>query len=280
MKSYHFLHKKEVLDFESHLNGKVVHYQSHFGAPILEKPHIHTELEVNLITSGEGTYLISGKEFQLEKGTLIWLHPNNPHFLIRETEDFKMDIYLFKTELLECAVKDGAPSFILDLFKINEISFELTEDWYQKILLHGEGIIEDSASPFMFNMSLSYLLAMLIEVSEHSEQNKGVGIDDEILDAIKTLNDDPLVTLNILSDKYKMSSSQLSRKFSKQVGLRISEYRNNIQIMKFMNLWHENKQENIMNLMYKAGFGSYPQFFRVFNNHYKMSPADYKSKNF
>ena len=72
-----------------------------------------------------------------------------------------------------------------------------------------------------------------------------------------------------------MSRSQLSRLFKKQTGYTLVEYRQKMQLERFLFLYGLGKQRNLLEAALDAGFGSYPQFYRTFLQRFGCSPREY-----
>lgn len=70
-----------------------------------------------------------------------------------------------------------------------------------------------------------------------------------------------------------LSRSQLSRLFKKQTGYTLVEYRWKIQLERFLVLYGNNR--NLLEAALDVGFGSYPQFYRVFQQRFGCGPREY-----
>ena len=66
----------------------------------------HDELEVNLIQQWSGTYLIEGEAVELGPGDVIWLHPDQPHILINQSEDILAWLIAIKPALAKQLARD------------------------------------------------------------------------------------------------------------------------------------------------------------------------------
>ena len=90
------------------------------------------------------------------------------------------------------------------------------------------------------------------------------------------IRDDPEnSTLESLADRAGLSPSRLSRLFKQQTGVPLVNYRQRHCLEQFFQLYGQNCEQKILNTALRAGFGSYPQFHRVFKRFIGCSPADY-----
>lgn len=51
------------------------------------KSHHHVELELNLVVQGTITYVVSGRRFTFQPGTLLWLFPEREHELVDRSDN-------------------------------------------------------------------------------------------------------------------------------------------------------------------------------------------------
>ena len=86
---------------------------------------------------------------------------------------------------------------------------------------------------------------------------------------------DPSRDLTALAQAIRLSPSQLSRLFKRQVGMSISDYRNHVRLEAFLRLRPQSKQKALFQVAKEAGFGSYAQFNRVFRREMGCSPEEY-----
>src|SRR5580704_16937972 len=89
---------KEQLKLPPGTEGAAWRYASRGGAR--RRPHHHDELELNLITDGKARYLIGERRYDLARGTLIWLFPEQDHVLLDESRDYAMWIVVIRPALL------------------------------------------------------------------------------------------------------------------------------------------------------------------------------------
>jgi len=97
------------------------------------------------------------------------------------------------------------------------------------------------------------------------------------------IEDEGSYSLSQLAHKAGLSPSRLSRLFKKQMGLSIVEFRNRQRMQRFFDrykLEHEaRRQSTLLDAALDAGFGSYPQFHRVFRQVVGCSPAEYQRRH-
>jgi AraC-like DNA-binding protein len=82
--------------------------------------------------------------------------------------------------------------------------------------------------------------------------------------------------LDELADEAGLSASRLSRLFKRQTGVSLVRYRQRFQLEKFLRLYDEAGDRNMMHTALEAGFGSYPQFHRVFKEQMGYAPGQHR----
>jgi AraC-like DNA-binding protein len=96
------------------------------------------------------------------------------------------------------------------------------------------------------------------------------------------LSDENSYNLSQLARRAGLSPSRLSRLFKQQTGLSIVEFRNRQRMQRFLEHYERERdsgrQITLLNAALDAGFGSYPQFHRVFRQVTGCSPAEYQRR--
>jgi AraC-like DNA-binding protein len=162
-------------------------------------------------------------------------------------------------DLLEELTRDGQDPDVLN----REAGFGLTPGFQYR---HGD--------PDGLNAGLRHVL-----LSAWRLQQTGGGavlnrsLHPVVVKALQHLNEpDSLLPLPELADRCGTTPATLSRVFKRDMGIPISRYRNSVRLAHFMRLWTQNPHASILEVMHQAGFGSYPQFYRVFRETYGHNP--------
>jgi AraC-like DNA-binding protein len=126
----------------------------------------------------------------------------------------------------------------------------------------------------LFNSGLLYLFrqAGAITAGQHPVNRRHPAVVKAVR-AMAYAND--AICVESIARYAGMSRSQLSRLFKKQTGFTLVEYRQKIQMERFLLLYNEGR--NLLEAALGAGFGSYPQFYRVFQQRFGCSPRTYFS---
>jgi len=220
--------------------------------------HSHEEQEVNLVVGGHGQYLVDGRPVPVRPGSLIWLSPEQAHLLAQESPDLMMWV---------AVIRSGAAQLVHSDFMIQ---LSVDDTVFLDTLCRR---LADSASIELFNSGLTYLFrqaaAWLADRPPQAELHPAV------VRAVRLLRMPQSVpNVDALAHGAGMSRSQLSRLFKKQTGYTLMEYRRKMQLERFLFLYGGG-QRNLLEAALDAGFGSYPQFYRVFQQRFDCSPREY-----
>ena len=262
------------------LDGLAWRYANPAGA---NRRHHHAELELNLVTRGTGTYLLGNRHYQIRRGDLLWLFPTQEHVLIEQTFDFEMWIVVFRRRLVKRSATDP-PSLPLQR---RSFSGDTCRRLRQKDFSRFEELfaqLADTASePGLLNAGLAYSLLHAWKCFDRAGEVPTRSVHPAVeRTAHLLLREENSYSLPQLARKVGLSPSRLSRLFKRQTGLSIVEFRNRQRMQRFLERFERGRdsgrQSTLLNAALDAGFGSYPQFHRVFRNVAGCSPAEYQRR--
>lgn len=245
--------------------------------------HRHAELEVNLVVAGRASYLVDEARYDLGRGTVIWLHPGQDHVLVNDTPDYQMWLGVWRPTAVSAVCRgDGSRGLTLDrpagLFckVLPEGAVEELERLWSRVVGSAEAVDR-------YNAGLAHLLMecwAAFESVGSAGAGGGAGVHPAVERAARLLRDeaDP-VGIDAIAEHAGLSPSQLSRVFKRQMGLSITEYRQRQCLQRFFAAWGSGGGRlDTMGAALAAGFGSYPQFHRVFKRHMGCGPAEHRRR--
>jgi AraC-like DNA-binding protein len=239
--------------------------------------HRHDELEINLVTGGRAIYLLGDRRYELRRGDLVWLFPEQDHVLLNQTTDYTMWILVFKPELVSQVSTQTATQTLREQNPSGDFCRRIGEHQSTRLTALYEEVMAAGADLDRYNAGLSYALTMSWAAhcaSAHTSPFSGVHPCVEL--AAKLLRDEahPL-DLPQLARRVGMSTSRLSRLFKAQTGVSLSAFRNRQRVERFVELYADGKS-TLHEAALEAGFGSYPQFHRVFKEVMGHAPARHR----
>lgn len=262
------------------------------------KSHHHVELELNLVVRGTITYITGGGRFTFGPRTLLWMFPAQEHQLVDRSNDARNYVAVFKPGLIarSChtepykgltrkkAEKGRVLHTILDPESydlLRRMMDRMMEGSLDSDILNREagfGVESDfryrHGDPDGLNAGLRHLLLFSWRLQQQGGlHHPAVSLHPAISKAIEILgNEDWSGTLGGLSRECGLSESHFSRIFAAQVGVPVNRYRNSLRLSRFWSHYRKPEQRTMTEAMYRAGFGSYAQFYKVFADAYGRGP--------
>lgn len=152
------------------------------------------------------------------------------------------------------------------LFQILKIYINSDFDLFSRLNLELDGLLREIDNNFC--------------VSSNREDDLFLKYSDDIIFKILREIDenyDKSISLKSFANKYHYNASYLSSKFKKTIRTNFKDYLNFVRLEKALKLLIFTR-ENISNLSLITGFGNLKSFYSTFNNHFKYSPTEYRSK--
>lgn len=241
------------------------------------RPHVHAELELNLAYKGEATYIVDGRRVQISPRTLLWLFPDQNHALVDANPDFEAWVVVFGTQLTKQAgaEPDHAMLNTADPGDVLCRSLPLNSaNWLDQLFAE---LDRTNNAPESSNAGLYYAL---LSAWSHYVNTARLTFDEvhpAVERAVQLLqHSNPLPDLADTAQQVGLSDSRLCRLFRQQVGVSMVDFRNRVRIDRFLQHYGKGQRFNMLEAAYEAGFGSYAQFYRVFNQVMGCTPSAYR----
>ncbi|MDQ2799942.1 MAG: AraC family transcriptional regulator [Armatimonadota bacterium] len=135
--------------------------------------------------------------------------------------------------------------------------------------------------PAQYNAGLGYaLLSAWATFAAAEELPIGSDVHPAVEHAARLIRDevDPL-SVEQIAARVGLSASRLSRLFGPQIGMGIADFRNAQRLQRFLRLYGRGQSLSASRAALEAGFGSYPQFHRIFTQAMGYSPAEHRRRN-
>lgn len=259
------------LRLPAELDGNVWRYANAANA---NRRHHHAELELNLVTAGEGTYLLGNRRYSIRRGDLLWLFPAQEHVLVEQSSDFAMWIAVFRRRAVKRFVMDESTCSLLEsrfdgdtCRKLSNVEVLRFEDLFVELSSAGDA--------GLMNAGLGYALLHAWKCFQHAAAVPARELHPAVERAVALLGDHADYSLEETARKVGLSPSRLSRLFKEQTGSTMVDFRNRLRIEKFQQVYGNGLHHTLLEAALEAGFGSYPQFHRVCRGLLGCSPQEY-----
>jgi AraC-like DNA-binding protein len=269
-----FLAMIDDLGVRAGLDGRVVR---HRVGDVRPRAHRHAELEVNLVVRGTASYLLGDRRYALTHGTLTWLFPGQDHVLVDESSDHELWWAVFRPALVAQIATTRQARLLLEEDPVGQFSRRLDSGRVRRLgsLFREVQAAETVLDDVLVNTGLAYLLSFAWRAFLDSDDIvEGVDLHPAVETVAHVLRADPDAgDLATLARAARLSSSHLSRIFKEQIGVSISQFRNQQRLQRFLRLYGRGRRTTALTAALDAGFGSYAQFYRVFREQTGRNPS-------
>ncbi len=239
------------------------------------KLHWHEELEFNLIVSGSAYYVIGSKRYLLTAGTLIWLFPRQEHLLVDYGDSFCMWVVLFTEPVRDLLATHPERNAWLAPDPGRVLMRRLAARDFDRLDELSRIVHSTTGDGDRFNLGISFLAAEGWDAFLHGEALEGGSdLSPIVVGALRIISrHGGCVTLPEVAAELNATVGWLGRSFHRELGVTFTRYCQRIKLMQFSCLRKEHPGSSLMKLAYRAGFGSYAQFHRVYTGAYGVPPS-------
>lgn len=265
---------RQHLHLPAELDGNVWRYSN---VAAVNRRHTHAELELNLVTRGFGTYLLGNRSYEIRRGDLLWLFPAQDHVLIDQSTDFQMWIAVFRRKAIRRTATDASARPLLQSNFNQESCRRLTQRDLQRLESLFTELAAPATPPGFLNAGLGYALLSAWKSFRDAADVPMRDVHPAVERAARLIRDGSTTSsLDQLSHVAGLSPARLSRLFKQQTGFAMVDFRNRKRIERFLEIYGTGQRHTMLDAALQAGFGSYPQFHRVFKQVVGTSPANYR----
>lgn len=267
---------RQHLKLPAALDGNLWHYRQQGRANAM---HHHAELEFNLVTQGRGLYLLANRKYQVRRGDLLWLFPAQEHVLIEQSADFEMWVGVAKPATVRRIATEASATILRQANPVGEYCRRLPQPAFARL----ESLLAEIATTRqrlgLFNAGLGYALLAAWDSFEHAADVPVHDVHPAVEKAARHIRDqNNTLGLEALASHAGLSPARLSRLFKQQTGIALVDFRNRQRVEKFLALYGAGQRTTMLAAALEAGFGSYPQFHRVFKRVTGVSPRSHRLK--
>ncbi|MEK5033122.1 AraC family transcriptional regulator [Paenibacillus sp. FSL R7-0302] len=256
--------------------------------------HWHNEMEVIYLAEGRATFYIESREFAIQAGDALIVHPGELHSGM-DTAMGGTCYYsiVFKGSWLSSPQPDRVQELFLDPVlqgKVRLPALLSAADTAHSPLLQliRELLSRYERKPEAYEMSLKALLLLFIadsyqygltglnpaaETRHGREYNRQIR---EVLSYMETHSRDRL-ELDQLASVVSLSRSHFCKFFKAQTGMRPMEYLNYIRISQAASLLRSGSY-NVLEAALESGYQHVSYFSKWFKHYMNMTPSEYKAR--
>jgi len=303
---------QEIIQFAEGHSGFIFEFKGEKHRMPMRDFHTHRELELNVVTSGMGKYLLPGRQYTLEPGSIAWFFPKHPHMLLEWSDNYRMFVIVFRRRFIQSHCKSESLQLLKKLNPKGYFCRFIPKENLQSLVAVCQTLVEGNPElpdedpvrawagqafgnienqpyrhrhPPLLNAGLAFLMLLAwstyITAEEHSHFRPLHPSVEKALIAIGGKSEHETIAdggLTEIANYCGLSPSRLSRLFHEQIGIPLVQYRNQKRIERFIQIYNFGPGASLTETAYKAGFGSYAQFQKTFKNIFGYSPAEYRKR--
>lgn len=244
------------------------------------RPHTHAELEFNLVVRGSVRYLVDDQRYDLRRHDLLWLFPEHEHLLVQPSPDAEMWIGVLKQNVLHRLCSPAVANAMTAARLVGPCRRTLSSERSRWIAAVCENLASHQGGPDQVDTDsvstgLVHVFVLAWEAFHAvAGEDDGHDVHPAVEQAARLIAAGDGRPLAALARSVGMTRTALSRRFRRDLGLSLVDHRSRVRIERFLDL-HRRGRRSILDAALAAGFGSYPQFHRVFRRVMGTSPRDH-----
>ena len=231
-----------------------------------------------MVTSGSGTLVYDGKEYELTKDSCVFINCQKPYAHTTDSNNLwtLRWIHFYGPSLSSIYDKycerGGRPTFI----PAKDTRQEIDSVWKQ---LMATARSADYMRDMRINQLLSELMVCIMSESWHPEDKRQAPKRTSVIEIKEYLDNHyaERIVLDNLSAMFFIDKYYLAKSFKNQFGLSITTYLQNIRITKAKQLLRFSTK-TVEEIGLEVGLGAPAYFSRVFKNVEGVSPSKYREQ--
>ena len=238
-------------------------------------PHLHRELEMICMLSGEVIAYADSMRCHLEAGDIFLTFPNQIHSYEPLSPETHVG-FIFKPDLLP----EMMDTFTMGLPHSPVIKGAVNEPHIRALIDSLAGTRERESFSHVSELRRGYLLALCAELLPRMTINRLSVGDSETLRTIVSFcmrNYGENLSLSLLEEKLHLNKFYISHLFSGKLGLRFNDYINSLRISEACR-YLLNSKYSITEIGSIVGFNTPRTFNRAFIRQIGISPSEYRKQ--
>lgn len=244
-------------------------YEQNFNA--LPQNQMLAFYKLCLVVSGEGTFTMHGKSYDLHPGDLFFIFPSVTHNIHSNADEGDPH----RLKCIYVSFIGIRANQIMSRFHITSISpvysghSDLIPFWENAIRIAGKNNLD-----LISESVLLYTLSVIGATTEESEEMQSSNLIQNIKKYVDEHFSDQDLSLNSICAHYNYNPKYISTLFKKYFKVGINEYVNTIRIQEACTLIDDN-MTSVKDIAARCGFRDQYYFSRVFKIRLGISPSQY-----
>jgi AraC-like DNA-binding protein len=223
--------------------------------------HFHAEPEINLVVRGSATFGIGESVVTASPGELVAFPSAQDHVLL----DSSPDLYLFAIGL-----DPNYSAYVLDSEPSLPLHVHLTTRELRPVLDRAADLVDRPGADDLG----AELWQRIHQLARHATRRLARAPHVLTRRALQMLRANPELALTALASDLRVSATDVSRYFHRDMGITLARYRTRLRLLRFIQRI-DSGQAELMTAASNAGFGSYSQCHRAFHAELGCSPRQF-----
>ncbi|MGW3956429.1 helix-turn-helix domain-containing protein [Streptomyces sp. NPDC004752] len=239
-------------------------------------PHRHRTVEFSLVVEGTAAYLLSGRRYDLSPGSLVWLFPGQEHILVDRSPRYRDWLGLFDAAALRAVCASDRNRVLLLTDPPGHFARRLDSTAAARLeALFGQVARSDDRDTVVAGLRHAIFAAWDAFQCAPDVPAPPV-LHPAVAEAARLLKDGRAdESVDALARAVGLGRHHLGRLFRQQTGVSVSRFRNEQRLCRFRELYEAGVHPTLLDTALAAGFGSYPQFYRVVRQLTGLRPTDW-----
>ncbi len=234
--------------------------------------HWHDYVEVEIVTSGTGTNMFNGVEYQLTAGDVYVSSHFDCHRVINDNKleliDINVSFSFLDKEMIDYLSTTGG------------ILCHLTQKKYELIQQMAQSLFDDmdKSTPFSKFSAKTTINNIIINIIKNSNITVNpVPQHIQVITSYVNRNFNTDLTLEALAGTFNMSANYLGKLFKKHLNMSYNDYLNTVRI-KYACHMISSSRIGIKEIAFSSGYSSTEYFHTVFKKHTGFTPMQYRAQ--
>lgn len=258
------------------------------GETFYEKLHQHKEIQISLVSEGEGTYIIGDCVGDFKQNDIFVIGENLPHVFKRdescEDECEMISLFFSKNSYGEYFFELPEFEHFQYFFNNSDLGYEVLNNKEELASLLSTIKSVSKFNQFKFFIEILNListskkrkLSSIINLKKYAG-NEGKRMSDIFKYTMDNFHKE--ITLSDVSDVANMTPNAFCRYFKQRTTKTFVNFLIDIRIGNACKLLTKNNDLSITEISYKSGFNNLANFNRKFKSVKGVTPSEYKKKH-
>lgn len=251
-----------------------------------EMHHIHNTCEILFVEDGAADYYISGKKYHVEPYDILVIGAMEHHLrridrlpFLRYGLTVKPTYFrsiILDEDLLKVFTTPSPELFVRYYKKIDPVVFNRILDLLRE--LKEEDVVHKPFRSQIQRTVITQIAVILFRALQFKRNESSMAVSKARMLKIKEYIDGHFseeINLNVLSEKFFLHPSTISKEFNRCCGYNLNKYINTVRVCEAASMLESNN-DTVTEIAERCGYDSVNTFLRQFKSIMEVSPLQYR----